>query len=251
MNNQKPNFFDTGSPFLAHPLLTVERTVGEVDFLLAQTGLARGSTWLDVGCGFGRHAIELARRGHAAVGIDPAVAMIEAARERAAAVETAAPVTFRQHHAEQFTTETPFDAAICLFTSLGQVSERGENSALIEVVYEALKPGGLFVVEVPQREATVANLRAADRFGGGERYTDITRRYNPADQTITEEFELVSPEQTRAFRLQYRLYSEAELRDLLVAAGFVVEATFADYQGNGLTADSPFMLFVGRVGRKV
>lgn len=239
-----PNFFDEGSPYLNHPLLTPERTAQEVDFILSQLGLPPGARVLDVGCGPGRHSIELAGRGHHVLGIDPSPAMIEAARSRAAKAGVAP--KFRQIAGEDFESEPHFDAAICLFTTLGQISARGENSGLVRRVYDALRPGGTFVVETPQRDVAIAQLKAAERFGAGDRYTDVTRRYDAADHTVTEVFEVVSPEVTRRYLLRYRLYSRTEMADLLQRAGFTLVATFGDYEGNPLEPDGAAMLWIAR-----
>ena len=241
-----PNFFDTGSPFLAHPLLTAERTIQEINFLTSQLRLPAGSHWLDVGCGFGRHAIELARRNFIVTGIDPAAAMIDAARSKAKQASLDTPPTFLQQHAESFTSAQRFSAAICLFTSLGQISDQGENSGLIQAVYDVLEPEGYFVVEAPQRTTTVAQLRPNDKFGVGERYTAVTRQYNMHDQTVTEQFELVAPEGNRAYTLQYRLFSAEELRDLMTTAGFTIVGQYADFQGAPFQPSDPFMLMVGQ-----
>jgi SAM-dependent methyltransferase len=240
----KPDFFSEGSPYLSHPLLTPERTVKEVDFVLSQLDLPPGARVLDVGCGPGRHTVELARRGYDVVGVDPAPAMIAAARTRAAAAGVSP--DFRQVSGEAFVAQRPFDAALCLFTTLGQISDKGENSGLVQRVYDALRPGGYFVVETPQREWVVQNLKLAERFGEGERYTDVTRRFEPADNTVTEVFEVVSPESTRSYLLRYRLYSRAELSDLLQGAGFTLLAAYGGNEGNPLDADSAVMLLFGR-----
>jgi SAM-dependent methyltransferase len=157
------NFFGEGSPYLNHPLLTAERTARDVELILVQLELSPGARVLDVGCGPGRHTIELARRGYEVLGIDPSRAMIEAARARAAASDVAP--DFRQVGGESFRAEREFDAAICLFTTLGQISEQGENSGLVPRVYDALCQGGYFVVETPQREWIVRHLERAERFG--------------------------------------------------------------------------------------
>ena len=78
---KKPNFFGRGSPYLDHPLLTTQRTKAEIDFLLSKISIPDAGFILDIGCGFGRHSIELAQRGYNLVGIDPSQAMIDAARQ--------------------------------------------------------------------------------------------------------------------------------------------------------------------------
>ena len=242
----KLNFFEDGSPFLAHPSLTAERTNQEINFIESELALPPGAHLLDVGCGFGRHSIELARRGYDVVGIDPAAAMITAARERAA--KRTLSVDFRQEWGEQFMTKVPFDAAICLFTSLGQVTPQGENSGLVQRTYASLKLKGQFVVEVPQRGATVDQLKPSDRFGEGERYTVVSRQYDPQKQTVTEIFRLVSPEESQIYTLCYRLYDRAALLALLGQAGFVIQATYGNYEGAPLTDEHPFMLVIGQRG---
>ncbi|MCI0394551.1 MAG: class I SAM-dependent methyltransferase [Chloroflexi bacterium] len=237
------NFFSEGSPFLHHPLLTPERTAAEVEFAMSCLALSPGARLLDVGCGFGRHSIELARRGYQVVGIDPSAAMIASARERAAAAGVA--VHFVRAGGESFTAGRPFDAAICLFTTLGQITESGENSGLVANVFAALRPGARFLVEVPQREAAVAGLKAAEQFGQGERYTAVTRHFDPAGNSVTERFAVVSPEETRHYLLRYRLYTWPELANLLEAAGFTLLAGYGGYDGRPLASESPIMLALG------
>ena len=137
-DENRPNFFEVGSPFLKHPLLTAERTSAEIDFILAQLALPDGARVLDVGCGFGRHSIELARRGFAVTGIDPSAAMIDAARER----DEGDLVNFEVISAEKYTTSDPFDAVICLFTTLGQITGESDNVELLLSIGDALKPDG-------------------------------------------------------------------------------------------------------------
>lgn len=240
----QPNFFRDNSPFLNHPLLTPERTKVEVDQLRVTLDLPPTARILDVGCGFGRHSIELARHGFRVVGLDPSKAMIAIARQNAA--EAQVEVDFQCQAGQDFVAEAVFDAAICLFTTLGQISETSDNSGLVARVYEALVPEGQFVVEVPQREATAAALKPSDRFGGDENYADVVRKFDPLDQTITESFTVVRAGQAEHFLLRYRLFSVTELTHLLQAAGFRQVAVYADYQKSPLTPDSSTMLAICR-----
>ncbi len=243
----RANFFSEGSPFLKHPLLTPERTISEIDFLLSRLELPPRARVLDVGCGAGRHSIELARRGYRVVGIDPAQAMIEAARAEAAAVCVSP--DFRQVSGEALVTDKEFDAAICLFTTLGQISNGGDNSQLVARVYQALRPSGYFMVEVPQRAPTVKHLKPTDRFEGPKRYTLVTRQFDTNNNSVTEVFDVVSPESTQRYLLRYRLYSWKELADLLQEAGFAVLAAYGDYEGTSLSLESPTMLVFARKER--
>ena len=239
---EKPNFFEEHSPFLNHPLLTPERTAAEVDFVVDKLSLSPGMRVLDVGCGFGRHSLELARRGYKVLGIDPAPAMISAASQHAGDLFSNDRLSFRCEKGEDFMADLPFDAAIALFTTLGQISEAGDNEGLIGRVYEALVPGGRFLVEVPQRKAAVASLKEHDRFGAGEKYTDVIRQYDSHSHVWTESFHVVDGESTNDFLLQYRLYSWPELEALLLEAGFRSLEDYGGYDGRPRSDESPVML---------
>lgn len=214
------NFFGPSSPYLRHPLLTAERTAAEVDQLVPLLGLNPGASVLDVGCGFGRHSLELAGRGLAVTAIDPSPAMIAAAG--AAAESAGRSVEFAVQGGEELADRQSFDGAICMFTTLGQIrSGTEDNRALLNRVAVALRPGSRFLVEVPQREATVAALVGSERFGDGSSGTEIARSYNADTASVTESFQVMTDGRRQRFDLRYRLFSAGELTDLLVDAGFV------------------------------
>ena len=237
-------FFSHGSPFLKHPLLTEERTRREIDFLVDRMELLPPARVLDVGCGFGRHSIELAGRGYCVFGIDPAGAMIEAARERAA--ESGVAACFRQVAAEEFVHSRQFDAALCLFTTLGQISPRSgrDNRALLGAVADLLRPEGRFALELPQRGPALRALRPADRYGDAPNYACVRRSFDADTGIVSERFEIVAPEKRRRYDLVYRLFDREEVGALLAAAGLRIVGSFGGYDGARLDDDSPVMLFV-------
>ncbi len=239
------NFFEDGSPFLNHPLLTAERTNLEADFVEGQLGLNKGAAILDVGCGFGRHAIELAKRGYQVTAVDPAKAMIE--RGQADAAQANVSVQFHQMGGEQLQFNNQFDGVIALFTTLGQLSAaHGESSQALVPIFDALKPRGQFIVEVPQLETAVKHLKPFDQFGTDEQGTRIHREFDEASQIVTERFELYGPDDTRHFLLKYKLFSVEQLTKLITETGFTINATFGGYDQSPLVEDCPIMIVVGQ-----
>lgn len=109
--NTWEDFFDAHAPIYNDNVFT-KNTLREVDFLLEEFALPPGSAILDVGCGTGRHSVELAKRGYAMTGLDLSPAMLDKAAEAA----RAAGVTANWIHADatHFSLPGKYDAAICL-----------------------------------------------------------------------------------------------------------------------------------------
>ena len=60
-----------------------EDTKRQVDFVIQKLHLKGGEKVLDLACGYGRHSLELARRGFSVTGVDITPAYIQFAREEA------------------------------------------------------------------------------------------------------------------------------------------------------------------------
>lgn len=136
-------FFDQTYLETDRPALTLRRTRAEVDFAARVLGLRRGARVLDVPCGFGRHAGELARRGYTAVGVDLSPLMLREARK---AHRQRNRLQFIQNDMRRLAYRAEFDAVICLFTSFGYFSER-ENVATLRRMARALRPGGRLLMD--------------------------------------------------------------------------------------------------------
>jgi len=143
-------FFDGHAPHYLQNCFT-KNTIAEVDFLIETLGLSAGASVLDVGCGTGRHAIELARRGYRVTGVDISAGMLEQAKKDAQA--TGVQVQWRHENATAFTVNERFDGVICLcegaFGLLGQGDDpTGQPLAILRRVEAALQPSAkcLFTV---------------------------------------------------------------------------------------------------------
>ncbi len=87
-------------------------TLKEVDFIENEIKFNKKCRILDVGCGTGRHSIELAKRGYTVTGIDLSDNMLDKARSKAK--EAGVEVTFMQADARDFNFNEKFDLVIML-----------------------------------------------------------------------------------------------------------------------------------------
>jgi SAM-dependent methyltransferase len=115
-------------------------TEQEVGFLVDALGLEAGVRVLDVGCGPGRHALALARRGIEVVGVDLSEDFVTLARESAAA--EGLPARFVVGDVRDLAHDGEFEAVVCLCQGgFGLLGGRAEPGAF-ERIAAALAPGG-------------------------------------------------------------------------------------------------------------
>jgi 2-polyprenyl-3-methyl-5-hydroxy-6-metoxy-1,4-benzoquinol methylase len=119
-------------------------TTGEVDFIEQEINNNRDLKILDIGCGTGRHAIELAKRGYTVTGVDLSEAQITKAKMKAKMEKVY--VNFQQADARILAFSDEFDLAIMICEGGFSLMETDEmNYAILESAYTALKKEGKLI----------------------------------------------------------------------------------------------------------
>jgi SAM-dependent methyltransferase len=119
-------------------------TVGECDFIESEVGRNKAIKILDIGCGTGRHAIELARRGYSVTGIDLSDSMLRRAHEKAASEHVR--VDFRKEDARDLPFTNEFDLVIMLCEGAFPLMETDEmNYKILSGAAKALRKGGKLI----------------------------------------------------------------------------------------------------------
>jgi SAM-dependent methyltransferase len=137
------------------PFMTPEQTMREVSFIEGALEAPGGAEILDVGCGYGRHAIELVQRGLNVTGLDLSLPLLIRAADEAQ--RRALSVNFVHADMREMPFDRKFDGAYSMLTSFGYFDEDA-NLKVAEGVARALKPGGRFLLDIVNRDYVVADL---------------------------------------------------------------------------------------------
>ena len=135
-------------------------------FIVESLGLDEPATILDVGCGEGRHAIELGKLGHRVTGVDNSLALLlSAAQSKEVAGLEDARVEFLHADMRRLPGDREFDVVVCLGSTLGYFEDE-QNWQCIAEMRGRLKPGGRLLIHVFNRDFVVPQLPARSWWQG-------------------------------------------------------------------------------------
>jgi len=215
-------FWSAVAPILFRPE-RVAATVAEVDDVAHLVALEPGTRVLDLACGIGRHALELARRGFRVTGIDRTPAFIDEARR--CATKAALPIELVCDDMRTFRRPGAFDAAICLANSFTYFDDPADDRATLANVAASLRPSGAFVLEIGwiSREIVRRVLRPTSRHW--DELPDGTvvlqeGTVDAASSRIENRWILLGDGRRTELRFAQRLYGASDLSALLLECGF-------------------------------
>jgi SAM-dependent methyltransferase len=141
---------------------------------------------LDLGCGTGRHAVALLRRGYEVVGVDRSAAMVAEARARAATANAA----FHVGDVRDADLGRRFDAVVMLFAVLGYQTTNADALAALRTVQRHLVDGGLALFDVWYGPAVLAQRPSARERTVGALRRRSSSRLDVSRQICSVAFEL-------------------------------------------------------------
>jgi SAM-dependent methyltransferase len=210
-----------------------------IEHLLAYLRPPQGSTMLDIACGGGRFAKQLAEHGFDVTGIDISVESIECARKH------------ENSHLHFFTQDMRmpfyinyFDYAFNFFTSFGYFSHARDHATAARSFAASLKPGGILVIDYLNFEYVLANLVAQETIERGNLSFHISRKLER--KHIVKDICFKGEDNfDYHFRESVAAFSLADFIDMFKPGGMSLVATFGDYKlGPYHPSDAPRMIMI-------
>lgn len=219
----------------------------EADFIETQLAVPRGARLLDVPCGHGRLALELAGRGYRMTGVDISTEFLEAAR--ASAATRSLEIDWKQGDMRALSAPSPYDGAFCAGNSFGFFDDAG-HAAFLRAVAGVLAPGARFLLDSGWiAECVLVNFRERIDARLGAIHFLAENRYEPATGRVENRF-TVRKGRRKVIRLaSHRVYTFRELVGMLATAGLEVVATFGSLAGEPFRLGSPRLLVVAATRR--
>lgn len=221
--------------------MPAEATRAESDFLEKRLLLAPEARVLDVPCGAGRHATELAARGYRVTGVDISSEFLEAAK--ASARERGVSVEWLEADMRKLPWRSEFDAAYCAGSSFGFLGDQGDREFLAAVA-RVLRSGGRFFGDFKAAESILPNFRESYEMTLGDIRFAARNRYDPLTATMENVYTATRGDSSETKRAVHRIYTANEILRMFEDAGFSNFETFGSIEGEPYRIGSPSLLVV-------
>lgn len=217
-SNWWERFFEGAAVDLWLKAMSAEHTAREADAIERLLALPAGGDVLDVPCGGGRLALEFARRGYRATGVDLSDAFLAHARAAAAADS----VCWEHRDMRDLPWRDRFEGGYCVGNSFGYFDDEG-NETFLKAVARALAPGARFVLETPMiLENLLGHIQDRPWWQVDDMRLLVANTYDPARQRLDIEYTFMSDRSIAVRHGSHRAYTYRELRELLEECGFAV-----------------------------
>ncbi len=208
-----------------------------IEGFIRERGLEKARV-LDLACGTGVLAVEMAKLGHTVHGIDISARMIKAALRKSDRIPG---LSFETGDIRELKITGRYDMVTCTFDALNYIRRLPEIKRIFGCVARVLEPGGLFIFDVNTK--ILYQHQAGDveqRQLNGEVVLQESR-YNGSYKLATTLFSFPDGE---CEIHQQRPYSYDELRPLLEKAGFSIIHLFSWFSGIPYSPQSPKVFYV-------
>ena len=214
---------------------TDDQTQLDIEWLVETLEFGPNDHLLDVFCGYGRHALPLARMGCTITGVDisaESTAELQATAQREGLAIDAICGDFMALPLAGPFRAGPFRAGYCLGNSFS-FFPRPQMMAFLQRIAGLLKPGGRFLAHTGMAaESVLTNYQERQWLEIGDGfYFLMANEYDASDSRIDSHLTYIRDGQTETRLAQHYIYTVSELRSLFYEAGFTAPICYGDLDG--------------------
>jgi len=224
--NINNSFFDGYYKEIWRHIFPEKTTLAEVDFMISDGKLRSGNAVLDIMCGYGRHSLELARRGLNVTAVDNLTDYINEIKEMTKTENL--PVECICTDVLEMQIDKQYDAALCMGNSLQFFNEE-ETLRLLSNISDHLKQGGKFFINTWSiAEIAMKNFKEKSwgRFGELLFLTDNKLLFHPTRIEVSSLIIADSGDREEKTAIDF-IYSISELETLLNKTGFELKEIYS------------------------
>lgn len=237
-SNWQANFFRGVALEAWRRIVSPEQTRAEVDFLERVLVVRSAAQLLDIPCGNGRHAIELAKRGYRMTGMDLSEEFIADAREANSAVR------WVQGDMCELPWLAEFDGAYCFGNSFGYLDPDGARKFL-SVIARALKPGARFVVDTGMAAESILPVMPKGRwFKIDDIFMLSEHRYEVREGRLDIQYTFIRNGEVETRPSASYVFTVAEMCRMHSEAGLDPVEMLASTAGEAYQVGSPRLLLI-------
>lgn len=234
------DFFDENYLELYLEKQKEELAIKQVDFIINSLSLKKEDRVLDLGCGIGRHIIELGKRGIFAVGVDFNEKYIEIANKLKGDLEN---VQLIKMDMREINFEKEFDAAISVWTSFGYFANE-ENLFLLKKINLSLKENGKFFLDIENIFYMLKNL-PRERWEKVDDFYILERNdLNFKTSRLKTERVIIKNGVIKTYTRIYRIFTLKEIELYLNKSGFKIINCFGSYEGEEYSIQSKRLIVI-------
>ncbi len=199
-----------------------------VSFILNKVNLPTSAKVLDLGCGAGRHALLLAKKGFTVTGVDQSAKLLSVAAEEAK--KNGLHATFIRDDIRTVHFHEKFNLILNVFTSFGYFENDEDNFSIFGNVELLLADEGIFVFDFLNAQNVKENLVPFSKTEIGDLVIEQSRKIEA--NNVVKDITLTQNGTVKNFRESVRLYSKKDLVEAMSKNNLSIEMIFGSYSGN-------------------
>jgi ubiquinone/menaquinone biosynthesis C-methylase UbiE len=211
-------------------------------------GLKPGMKFLDCPCGIGRISLPLAKRGIKVTGVDITQSYLEELSEKAG--RKGLKIDIHNMDMRRITFKNQFDAAGNLGTSFGFFKKQSDNLLVLKKAYQALKPGGRFLINVINRDWIIAEFQAHGWSQLRDSKIVQKRDFDYRNSTMNMTWYIIKDGKEESYDLALRMYSFHELAEMFKSAGFENIEGFGSVKNEPISLHTQMMFVFGSKSKR-